>query len=105
MAQNIMAATSALPAVLVSAAVTASEATYYTCPGSSAVKISSATVCNVTGTARVISVSVVQSGDSAGSSNRVCSFELAAGDSAVLSEMINVFLGPGDFISAVAAVA
>lgn len=106
MAQNLMAASSSLPAVLVSQQLAASETTQYTGPASSAVKITSATLTNTTASAVTVSVSVVKTGGTAGNANRVVSgYSLAAGDSAVLLELIGVFLGPGDLISAIAGTA
>lgn len=102
MAQNLMAATSSLPSVLVSQQLIATEATFYTCPASSAVKLAAATITNMTGASVTVSVSIVKAGGTAGATNRVATFTLTAGDSTVLSEVAGHFLGPGDFISAIA---
>lgn len=103
--QNLMGATSALPQVLVSQQLAATETTQYTCPANSAVKIATAALTNTSASAITISLSVVKSGGTAGSANRVISFILAAGDSTVLQELSGVFLGPADFISAIASAA
>lgn len=103
MANNIMAAASALPSILVAGRVANFETTQYTVPAVTAMKIASATVANTTGAAVTIAISLVKTGDAAGDANRaVAPFSLAAGDSAVLNELVGAFLGPGDSISAIA---
>jgi hypothetical protein len=93
--------------VLVSQYVAATETTQYTCPAGSAVTIDSATVANDSGNSVDLRVSLVKSGGTAGTSNRVAVFKgtgtLGDGDSAVLSELKGHKLGPGDFISAIAS--
>jgi hypothetical protein len=102
--QNLMDATSALPQVLVTSQLTTSEATYYTGPANSAVKISSARLTSTSGSAVTVSISLVKTGGTAGNSNRVLSsYSLAAGDGTDLPELKDAFLGPGDFISAIAS--
>jgi hypothetical protein len=103
--QNLMAATSGLPQVLVSQQLAATETTQYTGPANSAVKIASATLTNTSGSAVCpVSLSVVKTGGSASTSNRVLSvYPLAAGDSTVVTELAGVFLGPGDFLSGIAS--
>jgi hypothetical protein len=104
--QNLMAATSSLPQVLVSQQLAAAETAQYTCPANSAVKVASAVLTNNTGSAVTVSVSVLKSGQTADGTHRVLSgYSLAAGDSTVLSELAGVFLGPGDFVSAIASAA
>lgn len=106
MAQNLMSASSGLPSVLVSQQLTAAEVTQYTCPASSAAKVAAATVINTTGATATVSISLVKSGGTAGAANRVVSsFSMAAGDSYAIEELAGHFLGPGDFISAVAGTA
>lgn len=106
MAQNLMAATSGLPQVLVSQQLAATETTQYTGPASSAVKIATASLTNTSGSAVTVSVSVLKTGQTADGTHRVLSgYSLAAGDSTVLNELAGVFLGPGDFISAIAGAA
>lgn len=102
--QNLFGASSGLPQVLVSHWLAASETTQYTCPANSSVKIAGARLTNTTGSAVTVSVSVVKSGDTAGPSNRVLSsYSLAAGDGIILDELKDLFLGPGDFVSAIAS--
>lgn len=104
--QNLMAATSSLPQVLVSQQLAATETTQYTGPANSAVKIATAVLTNTSGAAVTVSVSVLKSGQTADGTHRVLSgYSLPAGDSTVLSELAGVFLGPGDFISAIASAA
>lgn len=104
--QNLFAASSGLPQVLVSHWLAASETTQYTCPANSSVKIAGARLTNTTGSAVTVSISVVKSGDTAGLSNRVlASYSLAAGDGIGLDELKDLYLGPGDFVSAIASAA
>ncbi|GAA1892020.1 hypothetical protein [Williamsia serinedens] len=104
--QNVMAATSALPGVLVSKQIENAETTQYTGPANSSVKLGKATLANPTASAVTVSVSIVKSGGTAGAANRVVAgLALAAGDSVVLSEIEGHFLGPGDLISAIAGTA
>ena len=104
--ENLLAATSNLPKVLVSQQLANSETTQYTCPSSSAVRIATATLCNTSSSAVTVSVSLVKTGGSAGSSNRVLtSYSIAAYDSISLTEIYGAMLGPGDFISAIASAA
>ena len=104
--QNLFGASSGLPQVLVSHWLAASETTQYTGPANSSVRIFGARLTNTTGSAVTVSISVVKSGDTAGPSNRVLSsYSLAAGDSIVLDELKDLFLGPDDFVSAIASAA
>ncbi|MEW1880399.1 hypothetical protein AB0O58_11960 [Rhodococcus sp. NPDC080181] len=105
MAQNLMAASSGLPSVLVSQQLTAAEVTQYTCPAASAAKLATATVVNTSITATTVALSIVKSGGTAGVANRVATFSLAAGDSSVVTELAGHFLGPGDYVSAIAGAA
>lgn len=101
--QNLMGASSGLPAVLVSHFLADSETTQYTCPADSSTKISSARLTNTSGSPVVVSVAVVKSGGTAAPANRVLSdFSLAAGDGIDL-ELKDTFLGAGDFVSASAS--
>jgi hypothetical protein len=101
---NLMAATTAAPQVLVAQQLANSETTQYTCPANTSVKLASVSLCNTSVNAVSVSLSVVKSGGTAGASNRVVSgYAIAAGDSSVIAELVGVFLGPGDFVSAIAA--
>lgn len=103
MTNNLMAATSAVPQVLVSQQLTASEITQYTVPASTAVKLAGATLTNTSGSGVTASVSLVKAGGTAGSANRVLTYTLTAGDSVVLTELSNHVLGTADFVSAIAS--
>lgn len=105
--QNLMAATSALPQVLVSQQLAATETTQYTGPANSAVKIATAVLTNTSGAAVTVSLSVLKVGQTADGTHRVLTaYSLAAGDSTALKdEVVGTFLGPGDFISAIASAA
>lgn len=113
MANNIMAATVAAPQVLVSQQLAATETTQYTSPTSpataSGTKISTATLTNtnaIGGAAVTVSLSVLKTGQTADGTHRVLAgLSLAGGESTVLAELVGVFLGPGDFISAIAGTA
>ncbi|OZE39117.1 hypothetical protein CH278_02210 [Rhodococcus sp. 05-2254-5] len=105
MPQNIMAATSALPSVLVSQQLTAAEVTQYTCPTASSTKLAAATLTNTSAATVLVSLSLVKSGGAAGAANRVLTYSLVAGDSITVSELAGHFLGPGDFVSAIAGTA
>ena len=103
MTQNIMGASSALPQVLVSQQLAAAQTTQYTCPANSAVKISNAVISNSSGSAVTVSLSLCKSGQTADGTHQVISgYSLAAGDSSVVTELQNQFLGAGDFVSAIA---
>lgn len=103
MTQNLMQASSSLPKVLVSQAISATESAQYTVPADSSAKIASASLSNTSTAAVNVSVSLVPSGGSAGNGNRVVSnTTLLPNDSTVVSELLGAAIGPGDFISAVA---
>lgn len=87
--------------VLVSAQCTiAGNNTVYTVPALSAVKISSACLCNTTSSAVTVSVSLVPSGGTAGVTNRVVNaYSLAANDSMVLTEILGAMLDAGASIN------
>lgn len=105
MAQNLMAASSGLPSVLVSSQLAAVDTTLYTCPAASAMKVAQATIMN-TGSAEVlITINLVKTGGVVDATSRIASFVIGAGDSRMLTELVGHFLGPGDFISANAATA
>lgn len=77
-----------------------SDTTIYTVPASSAVKVATAVICNISGSAVTVSVSVVPSGGSVDGTHKVISgYSLAAGDSTKLSEIEGAMLDTGAFIS------
>lgn len=102
---NLIEATKNYPQVLVSQQFAATETTIYTCPGSKSVAINTATVCNTSGSARTVYLSVVKTGGTAGVANRVAIIELDAGESSVVEELVGLLLGPGDLISGYASAA
>jgi hypothetical protein len=105
-ATSLMDSTLATPKVLVSQQLTTSETTQYTTVAANWVKIGSARLSNTSGAAVTVSISLVKTGGTAGSANRVlAAYSLAAGDGIALTELTDAFLGPGDFISAIASAA
>lgn len=77
-----------------------SASTVYTVPAASLVKLVTAVLCNVSGSAVTVSVSIVPAGGTAGSSNRIVSgYSLAAGESIVLNEVAGGLLDAGAFVS------
>lgn len=104
MTNNLIAGTSTVPQVLVSQFLANSETTQITAAASTTVTIKGATLCNNSGSTVNVSVSVVKSGGTAGSSNRVISvYPLAAGDTLIAKQISAHELGTGDFISAIAS--
>ena len=99
MTENIRAATTVAPKVLIAQTVaTTGSGAVYTVPAGSTVKIATATVCNSSLTASVSTyVSVRKAGDTI--PWRVANFNLAAAESFVVSELVGAVLGPGDGIS------
>jgi hypothetical protein len=76
-----------------------SIATVYTVPASTDAKITSIIMCNTTGTAATVTISVVNSGGTAGVTNRVISAL------SILANSVDTFDSPihmntGDFIAA-----
>ncbi|MEU6582735.1 hypothetical protein [Nocardia sp. NPDC046763] len=105
---DVLHAATISPLVLQSGQLgTTADATIYTAAASTSVKITTAVVCNTTGSAATVSVGVCKAGQTAGAANRVVSgYSLAAGDSLSLSAYLNgAMLGPGDFITAYAGTA
>lgn len=103
--RNLIRATSNLPQVLVSTQLAASETTIYPGPPNSSVVLSTATVCNTSGSTRTVSLSVCKTGGTAGAANRVAIIDLDPNESAIVDELVGLFLGPGDFISGLASAA
>lgn len=78
--------------------------TVYTVPVASAVKIASAVLCNATGSAVTVSVSVAPSGGAVDATRVIVSaFVLAAGDSTTLNELVGAMLDAGALISVTAS--
>lgn len=104
---NIIAATSIAPQVIRSAYLPlTTEAAQYTVPASTSVKVATATICNVTGSAVTVSMSLVPTGGSLDGTHRVLnSYSLPANDTLELSMLKGAMLGPADFIGGVASTA
>lgn len=103
--QNLIRATSNLPQVLVAQQLAATETNLYQCPANKAVAVATAALCNTSGSARTVSLSIVKSGGTAGTANRVAVIDLQPNESCVVDELVGMLLGPGDFVSAVASAA
>jgi hypothetical protein len=99
--QNLLAITSMLPGTLVSQQLPSGDHTVFTCPASTAVRIFHGTLCNVSGSAVTVSLSVVPNGGTLdGSHKAIAGFALAAGDTLSLKDYLTgAMLAPGDFIS------
>jgi hypothetical protein len=81
-----------------------SDTTVYTVPASSAVKVATAVLANVTGSTVTVSVSVVPSGGTVDGTHKVVSsYSLAANDSTKLTEVEGSMLDAGAFISVIAS--
>lgn len=106
--QNVIVAASISPQVLVSQQLTTSEAAVYTCAASTSVKVAQASLCNITGSAVTVYLSIVKTGGTMGDgTHRIISgYSLAANDTLPLHEYISgAMLGPGDVIAAYAGTA
>lgn len=99
---TIQAVTSTLGQILYSGQITATTATtLYTVGASSTVKLASGTICNTSGTAVAVTVSILKSGDTADGTHAVISgYSLAANDTLSLREYIaGAMLGAGEAVS------
>lgn len=102
MTTNLMSGTSIVPKLLVSTQIASTSATtVYTVPALTTVKLSQGSLCNTSGSAVNVSLSLVPSGGTADTTHRVVSvFSLPAGDTLSLRDYIaGHFMGPADFIS------
>lgn len=80
--------------------------TVYTVPASSAVKVATAVLTNVTSSSVTVSVSVVPSGGTVDGTHKVVSsFVLAANDSTKLVEVEGAMLDAGAVVSVIASTA
>lgn len=103
--QNVIAATSISPQVLVSQQLGTSEAAVYTCAAATSVKIAQATLCNITASPVIVYLSIVKTGGTMGDgTHRIISgYSLAANDSLALKDYIGgAMLGPSDVVAAYA---
>lgn len=104
--QNVIAATSISPQVLVSQQLGTSEAAVYTCAAATSVKVAQASLCNITTSAVTVYLSIVKTGGTMGDgTHRVISgYTLAPNDALPLKDYIGgAMLGPGDVIAAYAS--
>lgn len=93
--------TSARAKVLKAGNLVTAETTQYASPAGQSVEIKSATLCNTTGGAVTVNLSIVPAGGTAGAGNRILSAEsLAAGAKFSLKDyLVGAQLADGDFIS------
>jgi hypothetical protein len=105
--QNIIVAASISPQIIRSAYLPiTTEAAQYTVPASTSVKVTSATICNVTGTAVTVSLSLCPTGGTLDGTHRFLnSYSLPANDTMELSMISGAMLGPGDIIGGLAGTA
>lgn len=97
---NLSAITTVTPKVLAAAQLASGEVTAYTVPASKAAKLATCTITNVSVSSVVVSMSVVPSGGTASTSNRILSgFTLVAGDSIRVDDVAGMWMGDSDFIS------
>lgn len=103
---DLTAPTHAYPSVLVSTELTTSEVAVYTPSGSQATKIEKGVICNISAAIVNVSIGVVPVGGTAGAAHHVLhNYPLPSGASFPLDDYLKgLWLGPGDFISAIAAV-
>lgn len=105
---GLKTATDGQPKVLVSQQLATAETNIYQVPANSSIKIMMASICNTSGAAVTVGISVVKAAGTAGNANRVVptTYSLAAGDTLSLRDYLaGHVLGPADFISAIAGTA
>lgn len=105
--QNVIAAASISPQVLLSQQLGTSDAALYTVPASTSAKIAQGTLCNVTASAVTVYLSIIKTGGAVDSTHRVIhAYILGANDTLPLHDYISgAMLGPGDIIAGYAATA
>lgn len=103
-APDFISASTLTPGVIVAVLLPTSEAAIYTVPSARGVKVATATLCNTTGAAVTVSLSLVPNGGTAGALNRViANLAIAAYDTQSLRDYLaGAMLAPGDLISGVA---
>jgi hypothetical protein len=86
---------------------TTSATAVYTVPASTTAKVAQGTVCNTSGSAVTVSVSLLKSGDTADGTHAVISgYSLAAGDTLALKDYLGgAMLATGEAISVTAGTA
>jgi len=106
--QNILIAASISPQAIISQQLGTSEVAVYTVPAATSVKVSQGTICNITGSAVTVYLSIVKTGGTVGDGTHriVSGYSLAANDTLALADYIGgAMLGPGDIIAAYAGTA
>jgi hypothetical protein len=97
---NLTAITTVTPGLLASQQLSSGEQTIYTVGAAKAAKLGSLVLTNTSSSACTVAVSVVASGGTAGTTNRVVApYSLAAGDSMTVPEVAGMWLGAGAFLS------
>lgn len=97
---NLNSITTVIPKVLASAQLASGDNTVYTVAASKAAKLAKLVLTNTSGSAVTVSASLVPSGGTVDGTHKIVSaYSLAAGDSTVITEVENVWIGAGDFIS------
>lgn len=87
-----------------SAFAASSAATVYTVPGSTKAIIDKFTATNTDGSTRTVTIYLVPSGGSAGTSNQIIQARsISAGATSDITELQNQILNTGDFISVLAS--
>jgi len=82
-------------------ALTTSNATLYTSPANTRTSIQSASFVNVSGTAAMTYLYLVESGGTANAANAaICALTIASGATYQAPELINQIMEPGDSIAA-----
>ena len=105
---NVIAAASISPQVMVSQQLGTADASVYTVPAASSAKVAQASLCNITASPVTVYLSIVQTGGTVGDgTHRIISgYSLAANDTLPLNDYIGgAMLGPGDRIAAYASTA
>lgn len=96
---NLIRATQNYPQVLFAEHLAGSETEIYQCPANKSVTISTASLCNTSGSMLKVYLSVVPAGESAGSANRVAIIDLDSEESCMVEEIMGLLLGPADKVS------
>lgn len=103
---NLNAITSVIPKILASAQLASGDNTVYTVGASKAAKLAKLVLSNVSASAVTVSASIIPSGGTVDGTHKIVSaYSLLAGDSTVITEIENVWIGAGDYISVNASAA
>jgi hypothetical protein len=104
---DILHASTVSPQVITSQQLTATDASIYTVPASTSIKIQKGLLCNVTNGTVYVNLSLLKTGQSIDATHRfIHNYPLAGGDTLSLDAFLqNVVMGPGDFIAGFASIA